>query len=402
MAAISAALAATLASARTTTASTRQTSASRLRKAGLYDVKRIEVLRGPQGTLYGRNSIGGVVNYVTNQPNHDGFEAGVRTILGEFNTNEWYGVVSGPISEDLAYRLNGVKRLRGGAVEGWAGSEDIEDLNDQNFALILEWNIRDNLTANIRVNDRRAYSRRNFGNGGHGIAGEGPCVGVHPITDNSQCDPRYRVARDTNYYATGFRAGRSGLGVIATETSRPTHAVPWPGRIRPPVPPSTVPTTEPAVDDESVRWPYMPSQNYRQASVASYDIGDALNPNIVGLTTNDNREEFDHQQGSLVLDWDISDTVGVKYLGAYQSFALLVQPRQQLLRWPRLGHRRYGDRASGELVPRTARVLGTGRPLHRYVRRLPVLGVPRSVVRHSRARRPRPRPQCGSVRPRRL
>ena len=289
-------------------------------EGGLYDVKRIEVLRGPQGTLYGRNSIGGVVNYVTNQPNHDGFEAGVRTILGEFNTNEWYGVVSGPISEDLAYRLNGVKRLRGGAVEGWAGSEDIEDLNDQNFALILEWNIRDNLTANIRINDRRAYSRRNFGNGGHGIAGEGPCVGVHPITDNSQCDPRYRVARDTNYYATGFRpvdqAWRDRYGDLA---NNPRGAVAW-----------THPTTgatfygaynRAGVDDESVRWPYMPSQNYRQASVASYDIGSALNPNIVGLTTNDNREEFDHQQGSLVLDWDISDTVGVKYLGAYQSFA---------------------------------------------------------------------------------
>ena len=47
-------------------------------EGGLYDIRRIEVLRGPQGNLYGRNSIGGVVNYVTNQPNHEGFEANVR------------------------------------------------------------------------------------------------------------------------------------------------------------------------------------------------------------------------------------------------------------------------------------------------------------------------------------
>ncbi len=289
-------------------------------EGGLYDVKRIEVLRGPQGTLYGRNSIGGVVNYVTNQPNHDGFEASFRTILGKFNANEWYGVVSGPLSERLAYRLNGTKRLRGGAVEGAAGSEDIEDLNDQNFAFILEWDVLENLKANIRINDRRAYSKRNFGNGGHGIAGEGPCVGQHPITDDSQCDPRYRLSRDTNYFATGFRpvdqAWRDKYGDLADD---PRGAVGW-----------THPITgevfygaynRPGVDDESVRWPFMPSQGYRQASVASYDIGGADEPHIVGLTTGDNREEFDHQQGALVLDWDVSDSVGVKYLGSYQSFA---------------------------------------------------------------------------------
>ena len=42
-------------------------------EGGLYDIQRISV-RGPQGTLYGRNSIGGVVNYVTNPANHDEFE----------------------------------------------------------------------------------------------------------------------------------------------------------------------------------------------------------------------------------------------------------------------------------------------------------------------------------------
>ncbi|HJN52982.1 MAG TPA: TonB-dependent receptor plug domain-containing protein [Pseudomonadales bacterium] len=76
----------------TITVSILPTSVSLQPRVVLFDIQRIEVLRGPQGTLYGRNSIGGVLNYVTVPPNHDEMEGQVKVILGQYNTNEWYGV----------------------------------------------------------------------------------------------------------------------------------------------------------------------------------------------------------------------------------------------------------------------------------------------------------------------
>jgi len=86
-------------------------------EGGLYDLERIEVLRGPQGTLYGRNAVGGAVNFINKKPT-DEFEGEIKTIFGTDGIKDFYGMVSGPIIEGLLNaRATGVKRSRDGYYE---------------------------------------------------------------------------------------------------------------------------------------------------------------------------------------------------------------------------------------------------------------------------------------------
>ncbi|WP_334183780.1 TonB-dependent receptor [Novosphingobium sp.] len=93
----------------------------------LIDIAQVEVLRGPQGTLFGKNTTAGAVNITTELPQFDwGGRAAVT--YGRFNYQQYQGTVTGPISDDLAFRLTGYDTTRDGIVKNMSNGDKVSDL----------------------------------------------------------------------------------------------------------------------------------------------------------------------------------------------------------------------------------------------------------------------------------
>jgi len=88
-----------------------------LAKHAVYDLDQIEVLKGPQGTVFGQNSTGGAINYIQAKPTKS-FDAGASVTYGRFNEIQTEAFVSGPLTDNLQARLT----LRDEHEEGWQQS----------------------------------------------------------------------------------------------------------------------------------------------------------------------------------------------------------------------------------------------------------------------------------------
>jgi outer membrane receptor protein involved in Fe transport len=100
--------------------------ASNLFEAEFYDVERVEVLRGPQGTLYGRNATGGVVNVITAKP-VDHFTANIKGEVGNYNTRKVRGMINVPLGDKVAVRVAGSYLNRDGFGKNLTTGNNVDD-----------------------------------------------------------------------------------------------------------------------------------------------------------------------------------------------------------------------------------------------------------------------------------
>ncbi len=107
----------------------------------LYDIDRIEVLKGPQGSLFGRNATGGVLHVLSARPTRE-FEGYAEFQGGEFDNYRGELAISGPLTENLSARFSAVKDKADGFVKNSLG-EDGHDKDNTNARLQLLWEGQD-------------------------------------------------------------------------------------------------------------------------------------------------------------------------------------------------------------------------------------------------------------------
>lgn len=113
----------------------------------IADLERIEVLRGPQGTLYGRNTTGGAINLITRRPQPGAFSMQHSVTIGQRNFYLGKSTFNVPAGDDLAFKLALLGKLRDGFIENTGEGGDFGDRREAAARFDVRWLPADWLTV---------------------------------------------------------------------------------------------------------------------------------------------------------------------------------------------------------------------------------------------------------------
>ncbi len=124
----------------------------------IVDVERIEVLRGPQGTLFGRNAIGGALNITSTRP-VDTVTGRAQVTIGRFNRLDGRGVLNLPLGPSAFLRLTAAHQQRDGIGQRLTDGDDVGDIDSSSGRVQLRWLATETLEINLAAD----YTRRSEG-----------------------------------------------------------------------------------------------------------------------------------------------------------------------------------------------------------------------------------------------
>ena len=234
----------------------------------VLNIERIEVLRGPQGTLFGRNTIGGAVNVVTKKPAEE-FGGNLELTTGRFNRMQAKMVLDTPIADGLYASFSGFYHKRDGYVKGVIA--DAPDLGDNDTAAgraALRWVASDKIEINLAVDGTR--SRENSA-------------------------PNVMIAVNENADAAAYwNAAYSGAAAICTDASNPARL-----------------TNPGCFNSQWALAPYKHGGTFSDSTLAAFDE--------FGGKRYRSASDLDIWGISGTIDWEISESVSLKSITAYRK-----------------------------------------------------------------------------------
>lgn len=154
------------------------------------DLGRVEILKGPQGTLYGRNSVSGAVNIISTAPSTDGFSGAIDGEYGNFDHKKVKGHLNVPIGENTAFRISGLYSDTGGWVENTGVGEDFAATERFGGRAALRFEPTDALTFDLAADYTNTQSTPLFHQALPGTANPGSlfAAALTPSPDLSRQD----------------------------------------------------------------------------------------------------------------------------------------------------------------------------------------------------------------------